>query len=762
MIFRSRVVLTLLAALFILAFPAGASAAFTVNSTADEPDMVPFSPCESAAGKCTLRAAIEVTNLAGTADNILFDATVFQGQLVDTIALASPLPAIKAPVSINAGTCLTAATVLGPCAGVDGPTGNFGISVEADGVSITRLSVTGALTGINVINKSENFIARGNWVGVKLDGSAEANNTGIFIDPESDGAEIGGDEEVQRNVIAGNNGEGLDLQGASEANITGNFFGVAPDGTTQMANAIDIEITDSTAGLGAKAEDNEIGAQLSAEAAATPICESLCNVISGAIAYGIDLSGTGGNEAPASGPTLIAGNHIGLAVTGVSAVGNGQRGVLVGGADNLLLGGPESEYANHINGGVIGVLAGKAADNLRIENNSIGIDASGNPLAPPSEGINVSSEEVLTFGGEAEIVDNAIDGTGIGINQHSVGALIAGNEITDPGIGIYTYGSVTPHGNFIADNTIVGAALQGILVENDENLIIGNKVFDSGEAGIRIQRFFSLGAVGNQIGGDEADEENVIAGNDGAAIEIEDFEDTNNEIARNLGGENSGPFIDLISTELGSEPNGPNEGIKPPAFATAIQSKAEGTAEPGALVRVFRKASSESGELESFLGETEADGSGNWKITYASALTVGTIVAATQTNANGGTSELATATSSADPNSGGGGNGGGGSNGGGNSGGNNAGKDKTPPDTKILKGPPKKTKKTTVKFKFSSTEAGSTFQCKLDRKPFKACASPKKYKKLKPGKHVFKVRAIDRAGNVDPTPAKRSFKVLPS
>lgn len=65
-----------------------------------------------------------------------------------------------------------------------------------------------------------------------------------------------------------------------------------------------------------------------------------------------------------------------------------------------------------------------------------------------------------------------------------------------------------------------------------------------------------------------------------------------------------------------------------------------------------------------------------------------------------------------------------------------------------------------MKFKFSSTEAGSAFQCKLDRKPFKPCASPKKYKKLKPGKHVFKVRAIDEAGNADPTPAKRSFKVL--
>ena len=65
-----------------------------------------------------------------------------------------------------------------------------------------------------------------------------------------------------------------------------------------------------------------------------------------------------------------------------------------------------------------------------------------------------------------------------------------------------------------------------------------------------------------------------------------------------------------------------------------------------------------------------------------------------------------------------------------------------------------------AKFKFTSTEAGSTFQCKLDRKPFKSCRSPKKYSGLKPGKHVFKVRAIDAAGNTDSSPAVKKFKVL--
>jgi trimeric autotransporter adhesin len=62
-------------------------------------------------------------------------------------------------------------------------------------------------------------------------------------------------------------------------------------------------------------------------------------------------------------------------------------------------------------------------------------------------------------------------------------------------------------------------------------------------------------------------------------------------------------------------------------------------------------------------------------------------------------------------------------------------------------------------FRFASGEPDSTFSCKLDKKRFRACASPKTYKKLKPGKHVFRVKARDRAGNLDATPAVKRFKI---
>lgn len=84
------------------------------------------------------------------------------------------------------------------------------------------------------------------------------------------------------------------------------------------------------------------------------------------------------------------------------------------------------------------------------------------------------------------------------------------------------------------------------------------------------------------------------------------------------------------------------------------------------------------------------------------------------------------------------------------------------PNTKlgVHPGPRVTTKlaKLKVKFGFSSDVAGATFQCKLDKGPYKACKSPKTYK-VKPGKHKFSVRAV-APGGTDATPATYKFKVI--
>jgi len=83
----------------------------------------------------------------------------------------------------------------------------------------------------------------------------------------------------------------------------------------------------------------------------------------------------------------------------------------------------------------------------------------------------------------------------------------------------------------------------------------------------------------------------------------------------------------------------------------------------------------------------------------------------------------------------------------------------TPPDTRIDSGPQGTVTDTTAAFTFSSTEAGSRFECSLDAAPFGACASPKSYSGLAVGSHTFRVRAIDGSGNVDPSPASRTWTV---
>ncbi|MFL5832998.1 MAG: choice-of-anchor Q domain-containing protein [Solirubrobacterales bacterium] len=86
--------------------------------------------------------------------------------------------------------------------------------------------------------------------------------------------------------------------------------------------------------------------------------------------------------------------------------------------------------------------------------------------------------------------------------------------------------------------------------------------------------------------------------------------------------------------------------------------------------------------------------------------------------------------------------------------------DRTRPQTRIVSGPPRSTFKRLAKFRFASSEAQSHFQCKLDRKKWNACRNPFK-RSVKPGRHLFRVRAIDRFGNVDPTPARFGWRVKP-
>jgi large repetitive protein len=66
---------------------------------------------------------------------------------------------------------------------------------------------------------------------------------------------------------------------------------------------------------------------------------------------------------------------------------------------------------------------------------------------------------------------------------------------------------------------------------------------------------------------------------------------------------------------------------------------------------------------------------------------------------------------------------------------------------------------TTASFSFSSNETGSKSECSLDGAPFAECAPPKEYTGSSAGGHEFRVRSIDRAGNIDGSPESRTWTV---
>ena len=84
--------------------------------------------------------------------------------------------------------------------------------------------------------------------------------------------------------------------------------------------------------------------------------------------------------------------------------------------------------------------------------------------------------------------------------------------------------------------------------------------------------------------------------------------------------------------------------------------------------------------------------------------------------------------------------------------------DNTPPNTTITSQPADPTSATGASFSFSS-EAGASFEVRLDGGAWSPSASPASYSGLAEGSHTFEVRATDLAGNVDATPAAFTWTV---
>ena len=83
------------------------------------------------------------------------------------------------------------------------------------------------------------------------------------------------------------------------------------------------------------------------------------------------------------------------------------------------------------------------------------------------------------------------------------------------------------------------------------------------------------------------------------------------------------------------------------------------------------------------------------------------------------------------------------------------------PDTTIDAGPPEISDTQEATFAFSSIPAGLRFECAFDSTDFRPCSPPRTYHGLAAGAHSLAVRAVSPLGEIDLSPAARSWTISP-
>jgi hypothetical protein len=415
----------------------------------------------------------------------------------------------------------------------------------------------------------------GNFIGTNALGnsailtpaSRAVNDNGVILDGAT-GNTIGGAAVGARNLISGNVAAGVWLTGSGTSGnvVQGNFIGTLVDGTAALANSEGVTLSGGANG-------NTVGGSATGAG----------NLISGNRIRGVSLTG------PGTSANVLQGNRIGSNAPGTTAVGNGgvlafdATGVLIRDAAGNTIGGSVAGAGNLIagNGEDDVQIFGSGAANNAVAGNFIGTNAAGTARLPnPSHSESGSAIHMdlgahnNTIGGTVAAARNLLDGNinGIDLGTGSTGNLIQGNFIgTDitgtkavpnyHGIVIYwgadntIGGTTTGAGNLVSGNYDDGANIQG-----SGNLVQGNFIGTdvTGTAPLPNGTLlpwagFGLATEGlnNTIGGAVAGAGNLISGNKGDGIIVEDAGGT--LIAGNLIGTQKDGIHPLGNTGTGIE-----------------------------------------------------------------------------------------------------------------------------------------------------------------------------------------------------------------
>lgn len=567
LVVRSLALLGIFGAALFVAPRVATSATFTVNDTGDAVDAIHGDgSCSTAAGVCTLRAAIEEANaLAGT-DAITFN---IPGIGPHSIMPGGELPPITEPVVIDGYTQPGASPNTNPLGspanavimieldGTNAGGGNRGLRITGGGTTISGLAINHfSIYGINIGSfaggggGSANVI-QGNYIGTDPTGTLDLGNSSanIFIIGSPDNI-IGGTSAADRNVISGSgsatsnppSGVGIYIIGsASTGNLVqGNYIGTNASGTGGLANGTHGVRISGAAG-------NLVGG----------VADQAGNVISG---NGIDGIRIEGNVAI---DNVVQGNLIGTNAMGSATLGNSGNGVTLVSAGligNSTVGGVESAARNIISGnGDAGVAIGIAGGGRGsvVQGNYIGTDVTGSiALGNTHEGVRITGSRTNTIGGTSTGAGNLISGNGghgVFIAAPTSGStgvidnLVQGNVIGADAAGTANLGNggdgvrirnaqnntvgglVAAARNLISGNGGVGVYIDA-LAASPQNLATGNLV-QGNYIGTDVSGASALGntaggvrldslAANNTIGGSSPGARNIISGNGGVGVDV--------------------------------------------------------------------------------------------------------------------------------------------------------------------------------------------------------------------------------------------------
>ncbi len=294
------------------------------------------------------------------------------------------------------------------------------------------------------------------WAGypVTIDGTS-GGSPGIELNESGGSLYIDGGNSTVRGLVINNScWHGIQITDGGNNIIEGNYIGT--DFTGSFAMGCD------ECGVGVFSNNNTIGGTT----------DNSRNVMSGNAVAGCGMAGDYNS---------VLGNYLGTDVSGLNALGN-TVGVLISvrmdGAsvgDNNVVGNTSGQ--NIISGNQEGMQISYEASGNLVQNNNIGIDATG------SKSLGNSSVGIVVIGDDYDTIGNTIGG-GAGLRN-----IISGND--NCGVVIYGFDARQNvlNGNFIGTNssdTDLGNSSAGVFINNAPDNQINDSVIAYNGAGIGV------------------------------------------------------------------------------------------------------------------------------------------------------------------------------------------------------------------------------------------------------------------------------------